>query len=181
MAKEKAKNWWDDDVASPTAAANPSNWWDDDVSDAKQVVNPMVAQGQAAQQEWRNAGQPEVPADASIRPADPLKPRSGEEWRLVDRSAGMQAPPAKPQVGPPVKAGPVRDTYQEYRDSRPDWVNQTSDFLLGKFREGDQAIAGGLNAAVDLVDKDRNVSKAISTQGEREFAVESVSFPLRPK
>ena len=72
------------------------------------ATNPMVAQGQAAQREWRDAGAPQAPQDNSVRmaaPADPLAKRSIEPQKAspfaVSQSSydEMDATPQRSVVG----------------------------------------------------------------------------------
>lgn len=138
---------------------------------AAQTVNPMVAQGQAAQREYEAAGSPELPADNTVRmPAarDPLAPRAGEEWRKIDRSAqpAPQSPfrskeHAERIMAATAETNKAKRENEEYRAGRGPRINAISDFLIGGLNAGDQALYSAADAGLNAIDPERRGAKAV--------------------
>src|SRR5689334_18838721 len=104
MAKDKPKNWWDDDE---TVQVNDTgNWWEQDDPHPDYVV-ATPSPGMSAVASALGITKPGVQAGVVKKPTppamlarpqapvaapdpnngvDPLAPKKGEEWRKVDRS-----------------------------------------------------------------------------------------------
>lgn len=116
-------------------------------------VNPMEAQGQAAQREYEAAGSPQLPKSASIAPTNRF---AAPEGTFVSPERAEQRMAATAGVNK------ANREMEEYRARRGPIINAISDTILGGLNAGDKALAAGAGKVMDVIDPQRVGPRFIS-------------------